>query len=379
MEKQEATENIDISDTVAEITTVISKHLTKVIEKVSNKNNDASQNMEILNQLPIVKNLRSENETMRQEMKKLQDKYKKALEELIQIKSKEKITMEITELEKPVAESNVSVEEILKDMKENNSSKPITLWGIDDVEGSDDEDDDAQPLLSNGLLSLNFSEEDNELRQESKNADVSADEERLAIDNWVNFHKDKLDVDCTKSDDDILLDIMKSSAGIKGWSFKASHKKQSKLTLNSFAHLEEDEEENAEDDEEDDEEDEEEEDEDEEEEVVEEEDEEEDDDNAGEDDDEQDNTDTKDKEEEPKYIMGALIAQKNNADIIDDGDSSENDNDDDEEEIELDEYEFEGATYYTEDPKNGNLYECLEDGEIGDIVGHLENGSVFFS
>jgi hypothetical protein len=379
MEKQEATENIDISDTVAEITTVISKHLTKVIEKVSNKNNDASQNMEILNQLPIVKNLRSENETMRQEMKKLQDKYKKALEELIQIKSKEKITMEITELEKPVAESNVSVEEILKDMKENNSSKPITLWGIDDVEGSDDEDDDAQPLLSNGLLSLNFSEEDNELRQESKNADVSADEERLAIDNWVNFHKDKLDVDCTKSDDDILLDIMKSSAGIKGWSFKASHKKQSKLTLNSFAHLEEDEEENAEDDEEDDEEEEEDEDEDEEEEVVEEEDEEEDDDNAGEDDDEQDNTDTKDKEEEPKYIMGALIAQKNNADIIDDGDSSENDNDDDEEEIELDEYEFEGATYYTEDPKNGNLYECLEDGEIGDIVGHLENGSVFFS
>ncbi|MHA2340747.1 MAG: hypothetical protein ACXADW_02665 [Candidatus Hodarchaeales archaeon] len=379
MEKQEATENIDISDTVAEITTVISKHLTKVIEKVSNKNNDASQNMEILNQLPIVKNLRSENETMRQEMKKLQDKYKKALEELIQIKSKEKITMEITELEKPVAESNVSVEEILKDMKENNSSKPITLWGIDDVEGSDDEDDDAQPLLSNGLLSLNFSEEDNELRQESKNADVSADEERLAIDNWVNFHKDKLDVDCTKSDDDILLDIMKSSAGIKGWSFKASHKKQSKLTLNSFAHLEEDEEENAEDDEEDDEEDEEEEDEDEEEEVVEEEDEEEDDDNAGEDDDEQDNTDTKDKEEEPKYIMGALIAQKNNADIIDDGDSSENENDDEEEEIELDEYEFEGSTYYTEDPKNGNLYECLEDGEIGDIVGHLENGSVFFS
>jgi hypothetical protein len=25
------------------------------------------------------------------------------------------------------------------------------------------------------------------------------------------------------------------------------------------------------------------------------------------------------------------------------------------------------------------LFECLEDGEIGDIVGNLENGSVFFS
>lgn len=55
MEITQETKTIDISNTVAEITTVISKHLTKVIEKVSSKNNDASQNMEILNQLPIVK------------------------------------------------------------------------------------------------------------------------------------------------------------------------------------------------------------------------------------------------------------------------------------------------------------------------------------
>ena len=37
-------ETININDTVAEITSVISKHLTKVIEQVSSKNNDASQN-----------------------------------------------------------------------------------------------------------------------------------------------------------------------------------------------------------------------------------------------------------------------------------------------------------------------------------------------
>ena len=35
--------------------------------------------------------------------------------------------------------------------------------------------------------------------------------------------------------------------------------------------------------------------------------------------------------------------------------------------------------YYTEDLQKGNLYECLEDGEIGDLIGHLENGSAFFS
>ena len=57
----------------------------------------------------------------------------------------------------------------------------------------------------------------------------------------------------------------------------------------------------------------------------------------------------------------------------------DDDEGDDEEEIELEEFEFENTTYYTEDPQNGNLYECLKDGEIGEIIGHLENGSVFFS
>jgi hypothetical protein len=49
------------------------------------------------------------------------------------------------------------------------------------------------------------------------------------------------------------------------------------------------------------------------------------------------------------------------------------------EEIEVEEFIFENKTYYTDDAQNGHLFECLEDGEIGDIVGNLENGSVFFS
>ena len=93
------------------------------------------------------------------------------------------------------------------------------------------------------------------------------------------------------------------------------------------------------------------------------------------------NMTTKDEEvvvnEPTDYVKGALLAQ-NNLDTIDDDNSSEEE-EDDEEEIELEEYEHEGKMYYTEDVKNGNLYECLEDGEIGDIIGHLENGSVFFS
>ena len=402
METTHEIEKLDISDTVAEITNVISKHLTKVIEKVSNKNIDASQNMEILNQLPIVKNLKKENKSLQKKFEELQKKYKKTLEDLVQVRSKEKITMEITEIDtSPVTIPNISMEEIVNSIKKE--SKPITLWGIDDIDVSD-EDEDAK-FLSNGIL--NFNEEEDKLNQQPKNAEVSAEDERLAIDNWSNFHENKGSVDCTKTDNEILIDIMKSSAGIKGWAFTQQVKHQSKLTLDSFAALDNnEEEEDDEDDEDEEEEEEEEEDEEDEEEVDEEveenkeEDQDEEEDEEDEDEDEDEDEEEVDKEveenkdeeveeedeeeeevveevvDEPTtYVKGALLAQNSNVDIIDD-DSSD---DEDEEEIELEEYEHEGKMYYTEDLQKGNLYECLEDGEIGDIIGHLENGSVFFS
>ena len=52
--------------------------------------------------------------------------------------------------------------------------------------------------------------------------------------------------------------------------------------------------------------------------------------------------------------------------------------DEEDEEVEVAELVIDGKTYYTDDSKNGSLFEYLEDGEIGDIVGHLENGSGFF-
>jgi hypothetical protein len=397
METTHEIEKLDISDTVAEITNVISKHLTKVIEKVSNKNIDASQNMEILNQLPIVKNLKKENESLQKKFEELQKKYKKTLEDLVQVRSKEKITMEITEIDtSSVTIPNISMEEIVNSIKKE--SKPITLWGIDDIDVSD-EDEDAK-FLSNGIL--NFNEEENKLNQQPKNAEVSAEDERLAIDNWCSFHENKGSVDCTKADNEILIDIMKSSAGIKGWAFTQQVKHQSKLTLDSFAALDNNEEEEDDEDDEDEEE-EEEEDEDEEEEedeeekedeeevdedveenkeeevVEEEEDEEEKEDEEEVDEDVEENKDEEEVVEEvvdepTTYVKGALLAQNSNVDIIDDSSDDE-----DEEEIELEEYEHEGKMYYTEDLQKGNLYECLEDGEIGDIIGHLENGSVFFS
>ena len=67
----------------------------------------------------------------------------------------------------------------------------------------------------------------------------------------------------------------------------------------------------------------------------------------------------------------------------DDEDEAEEEEEDDEaeddEELEVEEIEIEGVTYYCTDENNGILFECGEDGEIGDEIGYLKKGSVFFS
>ena len=50
-----------------------------------------------------------------------------------------------------------------------------------------------------------------------------------------------------------------------------------------------------------------------------------------------------------------------------------------EEEEEVEEIEIDGEMYYTTDKKNGIIYEYLQDEEVGDEVGHLEDGILFLS
>ena len=77
-----------------------------------------------------------------------------------------------------------------------------------------------------------------------------------------------------------------------------------------------------------------------------------------------------------KSTISASAKGNEQNDAPDDGE--EEDDDEEDEEVEVEELVIDGKTYYTDDSKNGSLFEYLEDGEIGDIVGHLENGSGFF-
>ena len=213
---------MSINNAVTEITTIISQHLTKVFDQVASEKNDISQNLKILNQLSFVVKLRKENQDLKQQLNDINTKYKSCLEELIMIKSVEKVTMEITELDSVHKTSVPSRAEIESTIK---NTQYKSLWDLDDdSEHNESDDSDAQTLsLPYGLNFSNINKLDSslklkELREDPKNKDVSTKEIKIAIDRWKLFYKDNIMVNCNKSEEDTINDIMDSSAGLKGWS-----------------------------------------------------------------------------------------------------------------------------------------------------------------
>jgi len=93
---------------------------------------------------------------------------------------------------------------------------------------------------------------------------------------------------------------------------------------------------------------------------------------------EEDDADEDDAEEEEEEEDDEDEAEEEEEDDEDDAEEEEDEAEDDEE-LEVEEIEIEGVTYYCTDENNGILFECGEDGEIGDEIGYLKKGSVFFS
>ena len=57
----------------------------------------------------------------------------------------------------------------------------------------------------------------------------------------------------------------------------------------------------------------------------------------------------------------------------------EEEDEEEEDEFEVEEIKFDDSIYYTNDSKNGVIFEYLEDAEIGDEIGYLKNGKLFIS
>ena len=44
----------------------------------------------------------------------------------------------------------------------------------------------------------------------------------------------------------------------------------------------------------------------------------------------------------------------------------------------MEEIVINGKSYYTDDKKNGDIYEMIESGDIGDVIGEFKNGKEKF-
>ncbi len=93
-------------------------------------------------------------------------------------------------------------------------------------------------------------------------------------------------------------------------------------------------------------------------------------------DDEEEEDDSKedDEEEEDDSKEDDEEEDEEEEDDEDEEDESKEDDEDDEDDEEVEEFEYDGVTYYGSEKKVGNIYGILEDEDIGEVVGHFVNG-----
>ena len=98
-------------------------------------------------------------------------------------------------------------------------------------------------------------------------------------------------------------------------------------------------------------------------------------------DEEEDDEEDDEEEEEGENEECPQLSQLNSltGGNIGKNEDEEEESEEEEEEFDVEDVEIDGKKYYTTDPDNGIVYECMDDGEIGDEIGRLEEGKLFLS
>ena len=225
-------ENINVENIVTEITDVLSTRLARFVKDVSDENDDVAQNLKILNMLPLVQKLKQENFLLKQNLNDIKEKYKIILEELVFLKHSEgskngpKITMEITEI--PLDQLlEESITEDVTDLCETKQIKIVdhNMFNFDNPEERDytlldaivcDEIYDDNDIVDTQKEETRISEY-MKLIQDERNVGFTENEKNAAIANWTTYYKHTDAMLVNKTNTDLLLEIMRSSAGVKVW------------------------------------------------------------------------------------------------------------------------------------------------------------------
>ena len=338
--------------------------LEEIKNVISNRFSDFFQEKDdmekILLNLPIYKRLINENQNL---IEKIKDLELELIEKRTENNVKKKIELKISE--KPLDKNNIIKKESLKKNADEIFLK-LNVYNSDDDSDmlSSDEDDDVKPIQ----ITNNYSSMVQNLTVDVKNIEKEKikNEKELLLELTNNKKK------TLKSSNSWLSNVgeemrrrknekekmdLEDDPQIKQLKFLTNNEESVNDEQDEYIDINDMEEEDLDDGEAEDEEEVEEEDE---EEEVEEEDEEEED--EEEDDEEEEEVEEEEDEEE------------------DEEEEVEEEEDEEEEELEVDEFvDADGIKYWVTDSKNGDVYEFLKDGDIGDEIGKLQNGVLFLS
>ena len=340
-------EGINVAAVVDDIAVHIKNQFEGILQKVSQDTLTLQENINMILNLPIVKSLLDEKKQLNKKIQELELENKKLKLQLnvfndVNESSIKRVTLEVTEKQNN-CDTPVSQDDINEHIQ---SKQPPKMKSVLDTFTSWK---NAQPsgfsLLDNGESSE--SEEDDSSDEENENNNPQLAQLKYMLSN--------------NSSDDNVTEYIKGSETI---STKDTISAEKLVKTNEQDEEEDEEEEEEEEEEVDEEEDAEEE------EVDEEEDGEEEEDGDEEEVEEEEVDEEEDEEEED--------GEEEEVDEEEDGEEEEDDIDEDEE-ISVEEIEINDVKYYTTDADNGIIFECLEDGDIGEEIGRLEEGVLFLS
>jgi hypothetical protein len=351
----------EVSKMMSEVSEVITSHLNNFVDRFEENNKTMVSTVEILKELPIIKDL--------------EDRLAKVTAENTQLKAK------IKEMKNNKKHIMLQTEEI------NVGEVPVSYSEIDALVTTQVQNKSLESTQYSGGLYMDYMA--NQSDTDTSDSDSADDNDENPEKKWLHtpVQGTLLGTWSEKKDSNKgPAELARDEEGVVEITTKEADKEEEahEEEAHEDGDEEADEEEADEDDEEEEaeEEDEEEADEDDEEEEAEEEEAEEEDAEAEEEDaDEEEEADEEEAEEDDEAEEEEAeeeedVDEEEEADEEDDEEESEGE---DGEELEVEEIEIENVIYYCTNEKDGILFECGEDGEIGDEIGHLQNGTVFFS
>jgi len=328
--------------------------------------------------MPYVQNIVKENDELKKENKNLKRQH---FENNIENAVDSKLELEICEIPKNYIDitqdldEKVTANNVKRNATEVNAS--LSLWGINYASTSEEDSEDDEEL--DNTYANPMTQQVNLFSNTRKKILINEDgDKKESFGNLLNNLA--IDVKKVNSYDNLLNDLNDTKKIKINNEFSVFNEEDDEEITNicNNAKQEEEDEEDVEDeeDEEDEEDDEEDEEEQQDEELEEEEEEEEEEDVELEEEEEQDE---ELEEEDEELEEEEEVEEEEDDEEEEEEEDEELDEEEDDEEYDVEEIELSGIKYYTTDLNNGIIFEFLENEDIGEELGKLQNGVLFLS